>query len=84
MIQPGQNYISSVQRPPEKQESEKTSKDEEIQKGSVSCAEEDGVVLFTIRVKEGAAVLADEENASVWLTGTLGEKTPPFRSASWL
>lgn len=49
------------------------------------CAEDDGVVFSSIRVtrKEGTAVVADAENASVWLTGTLGEKIPPFTSAAW-
>lgn len=48
------------------------------------CAEDDGVVFSSIRVahKEGAAAAADAENASVWLTGTLGEKIPPFTSAA--
>lgn len=27
--------------------------------------------------------MADEENASVWLTGKLGEKIPSFSSAAW-
>lgn len=45
------------------------------------CAEDDGVVFSSIRVthKEGAAAAVEEaENASVWLTGTLGEKIAPF------
>lgn len=69
-----------------KRESHKgSSKDEEIQRGSVPCAEDDGVVFSSIRVthKEGAAAVADAENVSVWLTGILGEKITPFTSAAW-
>ena len=49
------------------------------------CADDDGVVFFSIRVahKEGVAVVADAKNASVWLTGTLGDKIPPCTSAAW-
>lgn len=48
------------------------------------CAE-DGVDFSSIRVthKKGAAAEADAEDASVWLTGTLGEKITPFTSAVW-
>lgn len=49
------------------------------------CAQDDGVVFSSIRVthKEGAAAAADAENESVWLTGTPGDKIPPFTSAAW-
>lgn len=49
------------------------------------CAQDDGVVFSSIRVthKEGAAAAADAENESVWLTGTPGDKIPPFTFAAW-
>lgn len=77
MIQPGHNCISSaLATAPEKARDKRSSKDEEIQRGSVPCAEDDGVVFSSVRVthKAGAAAAADAENASVWLTGTLGQK----------
>lgn len=88
MIQPGQNgVLSALTTAPEKKRErhKRSSKDEEIQSGFVSCAEDDGVVFSSIRVthKEGPAAAAEAENASVWLIGTLGEKTPPFTSAAW-
>lgn len=90
MIQPDWScVISALAIAPEKKKRKKerdksSSKDEEIQRGSMPCAEDDGVVFSSIRVahKEGAAAAADAENASVWLTGTLGEKIPPFTSAA--
>lgn len=86
MIQPGHKCISSaLATAPEKERDKRSSKDEEIQRGSVPCAEDDGVVFSSIRVthKERAAAEADAKNASVWLTGTLGEKIPSFTSAAW-
>lgn len=70
--------------PEKKERRQRSSKDEEIQMGSVPCAEDDGVVFSSIRVahKEGAAAAADAENALVWLAGIQEQKTPPFTSAA--
>lgn len=56
----GQNCIPLLTKAPEKQGGHKrSSKDEEIQRGSVPCAEDDGVVFFSIRLahREGIAGL---------------------------
>lgn len=78
-------HLHSQQLPEKQTRAQRPSKDEEIQRGSVPRAEDDGVVFPTIRVthKGGAAAAADAENALVWITGTLGEKKPPFTSAAW-
>ena len=46
----------------------------------MSGAEDDGVVFSSVRValREAAAAAAGAKNASVWLTGTLGEKRAPI------
>lgn len=94
VIQSGRNGVTAAVtardgtcktiRSKKKKKREGPSKDEEIQRRTVPCAEDDGVVFSRIRVthKEGAAAAADAENALVGLAGTLGQKTPSLSSAA--
>lgn len=56
---------------------------EEIQKSCTSWAQGYEMVFssFPVACKDGAAVVAHAKNASVWLTGTPGEKKPQFSCA---